>query len=73
MPPSLGSPRPGVRQGAPGEPSGERNASVKLARAAPPTLDGGPIQQGLPRAAPEAALLPWPWLPENCMPKSQVL
>ena len=55
MPPSLGSPRPGVRQGAPGEPAGEGDAAVKLAQAAPPTLDGGPIQPGLPRAAPEAA------------------
>ena len=44
-----------MRQGAPGEPAGEGDAAVKLARAAPPTLDGGPIQPGLPRAAPEAA------------------
>ena len=57
MPPSLGSPRPRVRQGAPGEPAGEGDATAKLAWAAPPTLDGGPIQiqPGLPWAAPEAA------------------
>lgn len=55
MPPSLGSPRPRVRQGAPGEPAGEGDTTAKLAWAAPPTLDGGPIQPGLPQAAPEAA------------------
>lgn len=54
MPPSLGSPRPGVRQGAPGEPAGEGDAA-KLARAAPPAPKGGPIQPGLPWAAPQVA------------------
>lgn len=73
MLPTLGSPRPRVRQGARREPGGEGEAS-RLVWAAPPTPAQGLIRPGLPLAAPQTAFpLGLALVPENRVLKNQVL